>query len=252
MFSIDMNCDLGESFGIYSIGMDEEVLKFVTSANIACGFHAGDPRTMRKTVQLCVQNKVAIGAHPGLQDLQGFGRRNIDITPEEAYELVLYQMGALRAFVKAEGGRLHHVKPHGALYNIAAKNRPLADAIAKAIYDFDNQLVLYGLSGSELVKAGEQIGLHCANEVFVDRTYQDDGTLTPRNEKNALIEDVNEATVQVLSMIQQQKVKTVLGKEIGIHVDTICVHGDGLKALTFVKMIRKKLQDEGIHIKSIK
>ncbi|MFS1511499.1 LamB/YcsF family protein [Chengkuizengella sp. SCS-71B] len=252
MLTIDMNCDLGESYGVYSIGMDEEVLKFVTSANIACGFHAGDPRTMRKTVQLCLQNKVAIGAHPGLQDLQGFGRRNIDITPEEAYELVLYQMGALSAFVKAEGGRLHHVKPHGALYNMAAKNRPLADSIARAVYDFDNQLILYGLSASELVKAGEKIGLRCANEVFADRTYQDDATLTPRNQKKALIEDADEATLQVLSMIQQQKVKTVLGKEISIQAETICVHGDGLEALAFVKMIRKRLQEEGILIKSVK
>ncbi|NDI35686.1 LamB/YcsF family protein [Chengkuizengella sediminis] len=252
MLSVDINCDLGESFGVYSIGMDEEVLKFVTSANIACGFHAGDPSTMRKTVQLCLQNKVAIGAHPGLQDLQGFGRRNIDITPEETYEIVLYQIGALNAFVKAEGGRLHHVKPHGALYNMAAKNRSLADSIARAVYDFDNQLLLYGLSGSELVKAGEQIGLRCANEVFADRTYQDDCALTPRNQKEALIEDAEEATVQVLSMIQQQKVKTVYGKEISIQADTICVHGDGLEALTFVKMIRKKLQEEGIHISAIK
>ncbi|MDP5276612.1 LamB/YcsF family protein [Chengkuizengella axinellae] len=251
MLTVDLNCDLGESYGIYSIGMDEDVLQYVTSANIACGFHAGDPSTMRKTVSSCIQNKVAIGAHPGFQDLQGFGRRNMHISPKEAYELVLYQIGALNAFVKAEGAKLNHVKPHGALYNMAAKSCSLADAIAKAVFDFDDQLILYGLAGSELIKAGKSIGLPCANEVFADRTYLENGTLTPRNQKNALIKDAEEAKAQVLDMVQHKKVKTITGKEILIQADSVCVHGDSAEALVFVKMLREKLLEEGVHLETL-
>lgn len=179
MYRIDLNCDLGESYGAYKLGVDEEMLGRITSANVACGFHAGDPGVMRRTVQMALKHGVAVGAHPGLPDLIGFGRRNMDISPREAYDMVVYQIGALAAFVQSEGGRMQHVKPHGALYNMAAKSKELSEAIAEAVYKVDPELILFGLSGSELVRAGERIGLKTANEVFSDRTYQQDGSLTP-------------------------------------------------------------------------
>ncbi len=182
---IDLNGDMGESFGAYRIGHDEELAKVVTSANIACGFHAGDPAVMRRTVKLCLEHGVEVGAHPGLPDLMGFGRRAMQITPEEAYDLVLYQAGALQGFVRAEGGRMRHVKPHGALYNMAAVQRPLAESIAKAVYRLDPELILFGLAGSELIRAAESIGLRAASEAFADRTYRADGTLTPRTDPEA-------------------------------------------------------------------
>nr|WP_144919470.1 5-oxoprolinase subunit PxpA [Paenibacillus bovis] len=248
---IDINCDMGESFGAYSFGKDEEILKFVTSANIACGFHAGDPATMKKTVQLALEHNVGIGVHPGLPDLVGFGRRNIDISPDEAYNLVLYQIGALSAFVRAEGGNIQHVKPHGALYNMAARNEDLAQAIAKAIVDIDTDIILFGLANSELLKAGRKYGLRIASEVFADRTYQHNGTLTPRNQPNALIVDERVAVAQVIRMVQEGKVLTNQGEEIGIEAHTVCIHGDGPNALTFAKRISTELSDAGINIKKI-
>lgn len=239
---------MGESFGIYQIGNDEAVLDFVTSANIACGLHAGDPSTMRKTVRLALKKGVNIGAHPGLPDLQGFGRRHIAITEQEAYDIVLYQVGALQAFVKAEGGKMQHVKPHGALYNMAAKNYKLAEAIAKAVYDIDPNLILFGLAGSEIIRAGETLGLQTANEVFADRTYQHDGTLTSRKEPNALITDEQQALNQVIRMIKEGKVRSVQGEDVEIKAETICIHGDGEHALSFVKRIREALGEEGIHV----
>ena len=169
---VDLNCDLGERFGPYKIGNDAEILNFISSVNIACGFHAGDPATMRQTVKLALEKGVAIGAHPGLPDLTGFGRRNMDISPQDAYDMVVYQIGALYGFLRAHGAEMQHVKPHGALYNMAAKSKVLADSIAEAVYHVDPQLILFGLAGSELVKAGERIGLRTAHEVFADRTYQ--------------------------------------------------------------------------------
>ncbi|MDX5418752.1 MAG: 5-oxoprolinase subunit PxpA [Hymenobacteraceae bacterium] len=246
--SVDLNCDLGESFGAYRMGNDEQILPFVTSANIACGFHAGDPGVMRKTVQLCLQHHVAIGAHPGLPDLVGFGRRNMTVTPEEVYDMVVYQMGALQAFAQAEGGTLHHVKPHGALYNMAASDINLAEAIAEAVYKVKPEAMLYGLAGSELIKAGTRLGLQTANEVFADRTYQQDGTLTSRKLPNALITDHEEAVQQVIRMIREGKVKSQQGQEVGILADTICIHGDGLHALEFASHIRAALQNEGINL----
>ncbi|WP_336882071.1 5-oxoprolinase subunit PxpA [Priestia koreensis] len=247
---VDLNCDLGESFGAYQIGNDQEILNYVTSANIACGFHAGDPSVMRKTVQFALANNVAIGAHPGLPDLVGFGRRNMAISSDEAYDMVLYQLGALNAFVQAEGGRLNHVKPHGALYNMAAKDPVLATAIAKAIAKFDGELYLYGLAGSELIKAGEEAGLRVRHEVFADRTYQEDGTLTPRSMANALITDAGDAIAQVVRMIKQGEVQTIQGQSIPIQADTVCIHGDGEHALQFAQNIGNVLQKEGIHITS--
>ncbi|MCG6184577.1 5-oxoprolinase subunit PxpA [Anoxybacillus sp. LAT_38] len=251
MYHVDLNCDMGESFGVYRIGNDEDILNYVTSANIACGFHAGDPSTMRRTVHMALEKGVSIGAHPGLPDLIGFGRRNMAITPEEAYDLIVYQVGALYAFVKAAGGKMQHVKPHGALYNMAAKDQALSEAIAKAVYDIDPTLVLFGLAGSELIKAGERVGLKTANEVFADRTYQQDGSLTSRREPNALINDEQEAIRQVIRMVKEGKVRSQQGVDVNIQADTICIHGDGPHALTFAKNIFKKLTDEGIKIQSI-
>ncbi|MBB3869469.1 5-oxoprolinase subunit PxpA [Parageobacillus toebii NBRC 107807] len=249
---VDLNCDFGESFGIYRLGEEKEILQYVTSVNVACGFHAGDPLVMRKTVQMALEQKVAIGAHPGFPDLLGFGRRNIAVTPEEVYAYVVYQIGALAAFVKAEGGKMTHVKPHGALYNMAAKDAALAEAIAKAVYDVDPTLILYGLAGSELIRAGKKIGLRTASEVFADRTYQQDGSLTPRSDPRALIVDEQEAVLQVLAMVKEKRVRSLQGIDVPIEAETICIHGDGKKAVLFAKRLYEALQKEGVDVCSIK
>jgi len=251
MYRVDLNCDLGESFGAYKLGVDEEILPFVTSANIACGFHAGDPAVMRKTVMLALKNGVAIGAHPGLPDLVGFGRRQMDISPQEAYDIVVYQLGALAAFVKAEGASMQHVKPHGALYNMAAKSKPLSAAIAEAVYKVDSGLILFGLAGSELVAAGEKIGLQVAHEVFADRTYQQDGSLTSRKQPDALITNQEEAVQQVVRMIKEGQVLSRQGQDIPVKADTVCIHGDGKHALEFARKIREYLLNSGIAVKAI-
>jgi UPF0271 protein len=250
MPTIDLNCDMGEAFGNYSMPNDEVLMDYITSANIACGFHAGDPEVMQRTVNMAVKKGVAIGAHPGLPDLQGFGRREMKISANEAYQLTLYQIGALSGFVKAAQGKLHHVKAHGALYNMAAKDAPLSRAIAQAVHDFDPSLILYALAGSEMVKAAEAIGLPTASEVFADRTYQDDGSLTPRAQSNALIINEQMAMEQVLLMVKQQQVISVNQKNIALKADTICLHGDGAHAVEFAKTITLKLKAEGITIKA--
>ena len=252
MTKIDLNSDLGESFGFYTIGCDEKVLKYVSSANIACGLHAGDPHVIRKTVCLALENNVAIGAHPGLMDLIGFGRRKMDIKPQEAYDLVVYQVGALEAFVKAEGAKMQHVKPHGALYNMAAKDKSLAEAIAKAVYRVNPDLILYGLAGSELTRAGEAIGLKVANEVFADRTYQSDGGLTPRTQADAMIKDEDKAIEQVLTMVQKGIVYTTKGEIVEVKADTVCIHGDSEKALAFDNKIKSRLEKANIIVGSFK
>ncbi len=236
---ITLNCDLGESFGMYQIGNDEAIIPLVDAVNIACGFHAGDPHTMNKTVQLAKKHQVNIGAHPGFQDLQGFGRRNIDILPEQAYDLVVYQLGALQGFVTIHDMQLVHVKPHGALYNMACNNRELAIAIAQAVHDVDPNLILVGLANSELINAGEELGLQVANEVFADRTYQPDGSLTPRSEADSVIHDIEQAMKQVYEIVTTGKVTTINGDLINIKADTICVHGDSGEALHFVQRIRE-------------
>jgi UPF0271 protein len=253
LVKIDINCDMGESFGIYKLGRDEEILDYVTSANIACGFHAGDPSTMRKTVKMALEKQIGIGAHPGFSDLAGFGRRYIDISPEEVYDLVIYQLGALQAFVKSEGGKLQHVKPHGALYNMAAKSFPISEAIAEAIYRVEPDLILFGLAGSELIKAGKKVGLRSASEVFADRTYQEDGSLTPRRDANAnaLIKERSVAVNQVIQMIIHGKVATSSGKEIPIKADTICIHGDSEKALDFARFISSCLNESEITVTKV-
>jgi 5-oxoprolinase (ATP-hydrolysing) subunit A len=249
MITVDLNCDLGESFGVYRIGNDSEVMKLVTSVNIACGFHAGDSTTMYQTVDLARKHNVKIGVHPGFPDLNGFGRRNMNLSSDEVYTQVLYQMGALEAFVRAQGGKLHHVKPHGALYNMSALNPLLADAIARAISHFDPDLTLYGLANSELIASGEKYGLKTAQEVFADRTYQPDGTLTPRVEANAIIKDEHQAIQQTLQMVINKQVTTVTGEIIPIVADTICLHGDGENAVLFAQRIKMALEEEGITIK---
>jgi 5-oxoprolinase (ATP-hydrolysing) subunit A len=251
VYSVDLNCDLGESFGVYQLGNDEEILDIVSSANIACGFHAGDPSIMRKTVWLALEKKAAIGAHPGLPDRMGFGRREMKVTPAEVYDMVVYQVGALAGFVKAEGGVMQHVKPHGALYNMAAKDAKIAEAIAEAVYDMDPKLILYGLAGSELIRAGVRLGLRTASEVFADRTYQEDGTLTSRRKPDALIKDPQQAAAQVIHMVKEGKVRSQQGKEISLVAETICIHGDGAKALETARKIREQLLQAGITIQSV-
>ncbi|MDR4890296.1 5-oxoprolinase subunit PxpA [Fredinandcohnia sp. QZ13] len=252
MKTIDLNCDLGESFGAYKIGNDEQVLPHISSANIACGFHAGDPHVMSQTVQLAKKYDVAIGAHPGFQDLVGFGRRAMAVSPSDVYDLVIYQIGALSAFCQVHDVKLTHVKPHGALYNMAAVDTSLAEAIAKAIANFDPTLVLYGLAGSKLIEAGEKYGLHAVSEVFADRTYQPDGTLTQRTEPNAVIHDSNQSIKQVLQMVKEQTVQTITGEVIPIKADSICVHGDNIHAIQFVQRLNHALTNEGITIKAIR
>lgn len=248
MYKVDLNCDLGESFGVYKLGNDELVLPYITSANIACGFHAGDPSVMRKTVKLALLNNVAIGAHPGIQDLVGFGRRNINISPEDAYNIVVYQIGALYGFVKSEGSKVQHVKPHGALYNIAARDSKIARAVAEAVYKVDPELILFGLAGSELIIQGEKVGVKIASEVFADRTYQRDGSLTSRSNPEAMITNTNEAVTRVVRMIKEGLVKCQQGKDIEIKADTVCVHGDGKHALEFTSQIKESLEKCNIEI----
>lgn len=250
MASIDLNCDLGESFGAYTIGMDAEILPYVTSANIACGFHAGDPLVMKRSVELCVENGVKIGAHPGLPDLQGFGRRKMAISPKEAEADVAYQIGALQGFCIAAGTRLHHVKPHGALYNMAAKDYDLALAIATAVKNVAPDAVLLALSGSEMIRAAEAVGIRAASEVFADRGYQPDGTLVPRGTPGAMITDENEAIARVLQMAQEGTVVANDGSTVPLKADSVCVHGDGPKALLFVQNLAAALPAARIAVKA--
>ena len=244
--TVDLNCDMGESFGAWTLGHDAALMPFITSANVACGFHAGDPAVMRATVRAALAHGVAIGAHPGLPDLAGFGRRNMDISAEEAFDMTVYQLGALQAVAHAEGGALHHLKPHGALYNMAATNAALAEAIAEAVYRVQPELVLYGLAGSELTKAGEKLGLKTAHEVFADRTYQANGTLTPRRQPDALITDASASLAQVLRMVQDGQVRTQQGTDVAIRADTVCLHGDGAHALEFAQLLHAALQQAGV------
>jgi UPF0271 protein len=249
---IDLNCDMGESFGAYTFGADEQLLAFVTSANIACGSHAGEPNVMDQTVRWAKQHHVAVGAHPGFPDIAGFGRRVIELSPDEIYRLVIYQVGALQAFCKIHKVTMQHVKPHGALYNIAAQDRDVAEAIAGAVYDLDNSLMLYGLAGGELIVAGRDAGLRVVSEVFADRTYQADGSLTSRKHDNAMINDLNVAVAQVKRMVSDGVVEAVNGKLVPIEADTVCVHGDGPHAVSFAKQLRLALEAAHINVKAIR
>lgn len=249
MKRVDLNCDLGESFGAYKIGLDGEVIPYISSANIACGFHASDPVVMAHTVAMAKEHGCSVGAHPGFPDLMGFGRRQMQITPEEAKDYIIYQVGALAAFCRSQGIRLRHVKPHGALYNMAAIDDSLARAVCEGIYVVDPELVLLGLAGSELLKAAEDTGLRYASEVFADRAYNGDGTLVSRKLPGAVITDEALAVQRVLRMVNEQKVTSITGEDITIRPDSICVHGDNQKALQFVQKIRDALIKEKIEIK---
>lgn len=251
MKSVDLNCDLGESFGAYKIGRDEDVLPLISSANIACGWHAGDAVVMSRTVKAAAEAGVAVGAHPGFPDLAGFGRRNMNITPSEAKAYVQYQMGALNAFCRAYGVKLQHVKPHGALYNMAAKDETLAMAICEGIASVSEDIILLGLSGSAMETAAEKCSVKFASEVFADRAYEEDGTLVARSKPGAVITDENEAIKRVVEMVSNGTVTSASGKIITIKADSICVHGDNEHALEFVKLIRAKLEENGIDIKPI-
>jgi 5-oxoprolinase (ATP-hydrolysing) subunit A len=242
---IDLNCDMGESFCAWQMGQDAEVMPWITSANIACGFHGGDFSTMRRTVALANRHGVAIGAHVSLPDLQGFGRREMRVTPDEAYALTLYQIGALSAFVHAEKSRLVHVKPHGALYNMAAKDAVLADAIARAVRDFDAALILVGLAGSALPAAAAKAGLRGANEAFADRRYEENGSLTPRHEAGAVIDDADAAVAQALKITTKGKVDVRTGGTLQLRAETICVHGDRPDAAIFARRLREALEGAG-------
>ncbi len=248
---IDLNCDLGESFGNYKIGMDDEVIKFISSANIACGFHASDPLVMEKTVALAKENGVKIGAHPGFPDLAGFGRRNMNVSPKELKAMVVYQIGALNAFCKANEIKMNHVKPHGAMYNMAAKDERLAFAIAEAVAQVDESLVLIGLSGSALLTAAKEVGIKCASEVFADRAYEDDGSLVPRTKIGAVITNAEEASDRAVQMIKFGMVKSISGKEIPISADTICIHGDTPQALHLARIMRAKFAREQIEAQAL-
>ena len=241
---IDLNCDLGESFGRYTLGSDADIMPFITSANIACGLHAGDPSVMQVTVRLAKQHGVAIGAHPGWNDLQGFGRREMTASPDEVEALVLYQVGALAAFARAEGVELTHVKPHGALYNQAAKDRKLADAIARAMKRFSRDLILVGLAGSGLVEAGADAGLRVAHEAFPDRAYNPDGSLMSRNLPGALIEDPQLVAQNAVRLARE-------GIRFGERVmmpDTLCLHGDNAHAVDNARLLRETLEEEGVFL----
>ncbi|HEV7622284.1 MAG TPA: 5-oxoprolinase subunit PxpA [Flavisolibacter sp.] len=246
MVQCDLNCDLGEG-----IGNDEAIMPFISSANIACGYHSGDENTMRKTLLLCQKYNVAIGAHPSYEDKENFGRNEVDCTVSEVYSLVKTQIISLKNIADAYHAKLHHIKPHGALYNKAAKDEATAKAIANAVKDVDEKLIVYGLSGSQMIREAITIGLKTASEVFADRTYNDDGRLTPRSDAGALIEDENKSIEQVLQMIQQGSVTSITGKKIAITAHTISIHGDGKHAVSFAKNIHHTLVQNNIAIKAV-
>ena len=238
---MDINSDMGEGFGAWDMGNDAVLLDYITSTNIACGWHAGDPARMKKLVELATAKKVHIGAHPGLPDLVGFGRREMAISEQDAYNYVLYQAGALQAFINAAGNRLHHVKPHGALYNQAAKDMKLARGIARAVKDLGGNVILYGLAGSYLIDAAKELNVPVWQEVFADRKYTKEGFLVPRTQVGAVIEDEFEALKQVMSMAKECKVIAIDGSEINIQADTLCIHGDNPHAVEFAKKIKAAL-----------
>ena len=251
MARVDLNSDLGESFGRYTIGMDEKIIPLISSANIACGYHASDPVVILESIARTKEAGIKIGAHPGLPDLMGFGRRNMAISPAEAKAYTLYQISALGGMCQANGMRLQHVKPHGALYNMAAKDYELSMAICEAIRDYDPEIIVMGLSGSEMIRAAKDCGLKAASEVFADRGYEEDGTLVNRRKEGALIKDEDEAIARVIRMVKEGVVTAVTGKDIPIQTDSVCVHGDGEKALLFVEKIRKALTENDIKIRPL-
>ena len=246
MKRIDLNCDMGESYGAWHMGADAEVMPHISSANIACGFHGGDPATIRKTVRLALDHGVAIGAHPSLPDLQGFGRRVMKISPQEMYDLVVYQAGAVEAFARAAGGRLHHVKCHGALYNMAANDEALSDAMVRAAKDLG--AMLYVLSRSRNYEIAKAAGVAVCGEVFADRGYTDEGTLAPRDKPGGMITDADKAVAQALGMIEQGYVTSLAGKRVPVAADTLCLHGDQPGAARFAQALRKVFAERNITV----
>jgi UPF0271 protein len=244
--TVDLNCDMGESYGAWKMGADAEVMPFISSANIACGFHGGDPATIRKTVALAAQHGVAIGAHPSLPDIQGFGRRAMKISAQEMYDLVVYQAGAVEGFARAAGAKLHHIKCHGALYNMAANDAALSEAMVRAARDLG--VMLYVLSMSRNFEIAKAAGIRVAGEVFADRGYADDGTLWPRDRPGAMIEDAAQAVKQALAMVEEGYVTSVAGKRVPVAADTVCIHGDQPGAAVFARELRKAFEKKGIGI----
>ena len=238
---------MGESYGAWKMGEDAAVMPYITSANIACGFHGGDPATIRKTVRLAVDHGVAIGAHPSLPDIQGFGRRVMKISPQEMYDLVVYQAGAVEAFARAAGAKLHHVKCHGALYNMAAVDEGLSEAMARAVKDLGDVMV-YVLSRSKSYEAAKQANLRVAGEVFADRGYSDDGTLAPRDKPGGMIEDAQKSVKQALAMVEEGYVTSLSGKRVPVAADTLCLHGDQPGAVTFARKLRETFKERGISV----
>jgi UPF0271 protein len=247
--NVDLNCDMGEGYGVYRLGLDEDVMPLVTSASVACGFHASDPGTMHRTVRLARRHGVAVGAHPSYPDRIGFGRRVLEATPEEVHDDVLYQVGALWAFCRAEGLRLRYVKPHGALYNVAAKNLSVALAVAEATKAVDPGLWLVCLSGSGLVEAARRTGLRHVQEGFADRAYARDGSLVPRSVQGSVLHDAAHVEEQVSRMVGERRVRSIDGADVPIDVGTICVHGDTPGAVGLIRAIRERLEREGIEIR---
>ena len=248
---VDLNGDVGESFGAYTIGHDEQLMASITSANIACGYHAGDPSVMRVTVRYAVEHAVAIGAHPGFPDLVGFGRRPLRASPTEVEDFVLYQIGALSGMVGAEGGRLTHVKPHGALYTMASNERPIADAVVRAVKAFDGSLVLFGRSGSALLDAGRAAGLNTVSEVFADRAYELDGALVSRTSEGSMIVDAASVVERAVGMVTRGIVPAVDGTPVPVRADTICVHGDTPGAATLAASLRAGLEAAGVGVVAV-
>ncbi len=251
---IDLNCDMGESFGAYKLGLDEELMKSITSANIACGWHAGDPAVMNRTVQMAAAHSVGIGAHPGYPDLLGFGRRYMDCTEEEIRDYVIYQVGALKGFCSANGAKMQHVKPHGALYNVSVDKETIASAIAEGIASVDPELLYVVLAGSKsavLAEIGAKVGIRVVFEAFADRAYTPQGTLVSRRVPGAVIKDSREVAVRALKMAKEGKVTAVDGSEIDLVAQTICVHGDTPGAVEMVRTIRQLLESEGVEIKAM-
>ena len=252
MRRIDLNADLGESFGVYTLGDDPALLRVVTSANIACGFHAGDPSTMARAVRLAAGRGVALGAHPGLPDLAGFGRRCLEVTPAEVRDLVTYQVGALAGFAAREGQTLQHVKPHGALYALAEENPAIAAAIALAVREWDSTLILFGLSGGRLVMAGDALGQQTASEVFADRAYSPNGLLVSRSEPNAVLHDLELVAAR---MARWARTGTLLAADgttvLTLAADTICLHGDSPDAAALAERVRSVLEAEGVQVQSV-
>ncbi|QGW84078.1 5-oxoprolinase subunit PxpA [Variovorax paradoxus] len=242
---IDLNADLGEG-----AGSDEALLGLVSSANIACGWHAGDAKTMRQCVRWAIEHGVAIGAHPSFPDRENFGRSTMHLPADEIVANVLYQVGALAAIVKAEGGKLSHVKPHGQLYNQAVKEPELADALCEAVRRFDPSLRFFGLAGSGMIDAARRAGLTPVEEVFADRGYMPDGSLVPRSQPGALIEDEEQSLAQTLSLVRDRKVTAIDGSTVPVNAQTVCLHGDGAHALAFARRIRDRLQQEGIAVRA--